>query len=156
MVTRRLRTAAIMVAMRRREFDRAAELAEAARRDGVADASVFGLRGHALSSLGRHEEANLAYAEALKLAPEDPYVRHLVVAAGLLPQASRAPTLYLETVFDGYATRFESHLIGLQYRVPGLLRAALPLILMISAFLTSVWPTSFWNVGSDSSAAILS
>ena len=120
-----LRTAAIMVAMRRREFDRAAELAEAARRDGVADASVFGLRGHALSSLGRHEEANLAYAEALKLAPEDPYVRHLVVAAGLLPQASRTPASYLETVFDGYAERFESHLIGLQYRVPGLLRAAL-------------------------------
>ena len=120
-----LRTAAIMLAMRQRAFAHAADLAETARRDGVADASVFGLRGHALSSLGRHDEANLAYAEALKLAPEDPYVRHLVVAAGLLPQASRAPAPYLETVFDGYAARFESHLIGLHYRVPGLLRAAL-------------------------------
>ena len=120
-----LRTASIMVAMRRRDFTLAADLAETARRDGVADACVFGLRGHALSSLGRHDEASEAYAEALKLAPEDPYVRHLVAAAGLLPQASRAPAPYLETVFDGYAGRFESHLLGLHYRVPGLLRAAL-------------------------------
>ncbi len=120
-----LRTAAIMVAMRQRDFNRAAGLAEAARCDGVADACVFGLRGHALSSLGRHDEAGSAYAEALKLAPEDPYVRHLVIAAGLLPEASRAPGAYLETVFDGYAERFEAHLISLHYRVPGLLRAAL-------------------------------
>lgn len=120
-----LRTAAIMVAMRRRRFGDAADLAEAARQAGVADACVFGLRGHALSSLGRHAEANDAYAEALKLAPEDPYVRHLVVAAGMLPQAARAPAPYLEAVFDGYASRFEFHLIGLHYRVPGLLRAAL-------------------------------
>ncbi len=120
-----LRVAAIMVAMRERDFARAADLAEAARCVGVADACVFGLRGHALSSLGRHEEAGEAYSEALKLAPDDPYVRHLVAAAGLLPQSSRAPAPYLETVFDGYASRFESHLIGLHYRVPGLLRAAL-------------------------------
>jgi predicted TPR repeat methyltransferase len=120
-----LRTAAIMVAMRGRDFAAAADIAEAARQDGVADAQVFGLRGHALSSLGRHEEATASYAEALKLAPEDPYVRHLVAAAGLLPQSTRAPAPYLETVFDGYAQRFEAHLIGLHYRVPGLLRAAL-------------------------------
>jgi predicted TPR repeat methyltransferase len=120
-----LRTAAIMVAMRQRGFDRAAALALSARRDGVADACVFGLHGHALASLGRHNEANDAYAEALKLAPEDPYVRHLVAAAGLLPQATRAPSEYLEAVFDGYATRFDTHLIGLGYRVPGLMRAAL-------------------------------
>jgi predicted TPR repeat methyltransferase len=120
-----LRTAAIMLALRRRDFAAAAALAEAARRDGAADACVFGLRGHALSSLGRHREAADAYAEALKLAPEDPYVRHLVAASGVLPQAPRAPAEYLRTVFDGYAARFEQHLIGLGYRVPGLIRAAL-------------------------------
>lgn len=120
-----LRTAAIMLATRRRDFAAAAALAETARQDGVADAQVFGLRGHALSSLGRHAEANAAYAEALKLAPEDPYVRHLVVAAGLLPGASRAPDAYVETVFDGYSARFDQHLIGLHYRAPGLIRAAL-------------------------------
>lgn len=120
-----LRTAAILLATRRRDFPAAAALAEAARQAGVADAQVFGLRGHALSSLGRHDEANAAYAEALKLAPEDPYVRHLVVSAGLLPGASRAPDAYVETVFDGYSARFDQHLIGLHYRAPGLIRAAL-------------------------------
>lgn len=120
-----LRTTAIMLAMRKRDFAAAAALAEAARIDGVADACVFGLRGHALSSLGCHEAAAEAYADALKLAPEDPYVRHLVAAAGTLPQADRAPAPYLETVFDGYAKRFEMHLIGLHYRVPGLLRSVL-------------------------------
>lgn len=120
-----LRTAAIMLEVRRRAFPAAVALAEQARRDGVADACVFGLLGHALSSLARHDEAAEAYAEALKLAPEDPYVRHLVAASGVLPQALRAPAEYLETVFDGYASRFEAHLIGLGYRVPGLIRAAL-------------------------------
>ena len=119
-----VRTAAIMIAMRQRSFAQAADLAQAACQAGIADACVFGLHGHALASLGRHDAANEAYAEALKLAPEDPYVRHLVAAAGLLPQATRAPAGYLEAVFDGYATRFDAHLIGLGYRVPGLLRAA--------------------------------
>ena len=120
-----LRIAAITAEMRRRRFDQAEALASAARREGIADACVFGLLGHALSSLGRHEEAAEAYAEALKLAPEDPYVRHLVTASGILPSASRAPAEYVETVFDGYADRFDDHLISLGYRVPGLVRAKL-------------------------------
>ncbi len=84
-----------------------------------------GCMGHALSSLGRHAEAGDAYAEARKLGPDDPYVRHLVAAAGVLPQADRAPADYVRAVFDGYADRFEAHLIALGYRVPGLLHAAL-------------------------------
>jgi len=120
-----LRTAAIMQAIRQRDFEGAVEIAETARRDGVADACVFGLLGHALSSLGRHPEAFDAYSEALKLAPEDPYVRHLVRAGGILPDAERAPPEYLKAVFDGYAERFETHLIELGYRMPGLIRAAL-------------------------------
>ncbi len=120
-----LRNAAILLAVRRRDFTAATELAEAARQAGVADACTFGLKGHALSSLGRHEEAAEAYAEALKLGPDDPYVRHLVAASGMLPGAPRAPVDYLRTVFDGYADRFELHLISLGYRVPGLIRAAL-------------------------------
>jgi predicted TPR repeat methyltransferase len=120
-----LRIAAVMVAMRQRDFPAAIALAEAARADGLADACVFGLLGHALSNLDRHGEATEAYAEALKLAPEDAYVRHLVRSAGKLPQAPRAPNDYLEAVFDGYAERFEAHLIGLGYRVPGLIRTAL-------------------------------
>ena len=59
--------------------------------------------GHSLSSLGRHEEAADAYADALKLGPDDPYVRHLVAASGALPGGERAPVDYLRAVFDGYA-----------------------------------------------------
>ena len=120
-----LRTTAIMQAMRQRDFETAAAIADTARRDGIADACVFGLLGHALSSLGRHHEAFDAYTDALKLAPEDPYVRHLVRAGGVMPDADRAPAEYLKAVFDGYAERFEQHLIGLGYRIPGLIRGAL-------------------------------
>lgn len=120
-----LRTAAIMVEMRRRDFERAVALAEAARQAGIVDACVLGLLGHAWSSLGEHARATQAYHDALKLAPEDPYVRHLVAASGLLPEAERAPSEYVETVFDGYAERFEMHLLRLGYRIPGLVRAAL-------------------------------
>jgi predicted TPR repeat methyltransferase len=120
-----LRIAAIMLAMGRGDFEGAMALSQSARRDGVADACVFGLLGHALSSLQRHPEAAQAYAEALKLAPEDAYVRHLVQTAGMLPHAPRAPNDYLQAVFNGYAERFEAHLIGLGYRIPGLMRSAL-------------------------------
>jgi predicted TPR repeat methyltransferase len=83
------------------------------------------MMGHALSSLGRHGEAGDAYAEALKLGPDDPYVRHLVAASGIVPGAMRAPVDYLRAVFDGYADRFESHIVSLGYRIPGLIRATL-------------------------------
>ncbi len=115
----RLRLAAMMAAMQARQFERALALGLNARRDGLADACIFGLLGHALSKLGRHDEAAEHYQDALRLAPEDPYVRHLVRAAGLLPGAVRAPPSYLEAVFDGYADNFDEHLIQLGYRVPG-------------------------------------
>lgn len=120
-----LRNAAVLLALRLRRFEEAIELAESARRDGVVDTCLFGMKGHALSSLGRHDEAAGAYAEAIKLAPDDPYVRHLVAASGALPAADRAPAEYIRAVFDGYAEQFETHLISLGYRIPGLLRAAL-------------------------------
>jgi predicted TPR repeat methyltransferase len=121
-----LRNAAILLSVRQRDFTAAVQLAEEARQAGVVDACSFGLKGHALSSLGRHEEASDAYADALKLGPDDPYVRHLVAASGILPSAARAPVEYLRTVFDGYADRFELHLVSLGYRIPGLIRAVLP------------------------------
>ncbi len=120
-----LRNAALLLAIRSQRLDAAVELAETARRDGAIDACVFGLKGHALSCLGRHDEAAQAYAEARKLGPDDPYVRHLAATSGAVPGADRAPADYVRTVFDGYAARFEAHLIALGYRVPGLLRAAL-------------------------------
>jgi predicted TPR repeat methyltransferase len=120
-----LRNAAILLSLRRHDFACAHRLAEAARAGGVTDACTFGLMGHALSSLGRHVEAADAYAEALKLGPNDPYVRHLAAATGIQSSATRAPLEYLRSVFDGYADRFDHHRISLGYRVPGLVRATL-------------------------------
>jgi predicted TPR repeat methyltransferase/thioredoxin-like negative regulator of GroEL len=111
-----MRNAAILLCIRRRDFTLADQLAEAARIDGVADANTFGLKGHALSGLGCHEEASIAYNEALKLAPGDNHIRHLATAA---PSASRN---FVRTLFDGEADRFESHIIELGYRIPGLIR----------------------------------
>jgi predicted TPR repeat methyltransferase/thioredoxin-like negative regulator of GroEL len=118
-------TAAVLLEVRQGDFAAAADLAREARRLGAADACVLGLLGHALSCLGCPEEAAEAYAAALALAPEDPYVRHLVAAAGLVADTGRAPPEYVRVVFDGYAPRFDAHLMRLGYRVPGLARALL-------------------------------
>ncbi len=120
-----LRNAAVLMAIRRRDFAAARTLAEDARRSGVADACLFGLLGHALSCLHRNEEASEAYEAALQLGPHDPYVRHLVAASGALPGSDRAPSPYVRAVFEGYADRFEQHLVALGYRIPGLFRAML-------------------------------
>lgn len=117
-----LRSKAILLRLRQHHFQAAIDLAQAAGSAGIADPGIFGLMGHAYSSLGRHDLAAEAYREALKLCPEDPYVRHLVAASGAMPGADRAPPDYLRAVFNGYADRFEPHIIGLRYRVPGLIR----------------------------------
>ena len=118
-----IRNAAILLCIRRRDFVHAESLAEQARTDGVSDATTFGLKGHALASLGRQEEAGLAYNEAWKLAPGNAQLRHLATAGGIISTAPRAPDEYVRTLFDGFADRFERHLIELGYRVPGLIRA---------------------------------
>jgi predicted TPR repeat methyltransferase len=120
-----IHNAAILLCVRWRDFKQAVQLAERARSRGVADACTFGLKGHALSTLGQHDEAAIAYQDALKLGPEDPYVRHLVVASGALPNSRRAPEEYVRTVFDGYADRFELHLISLGYSIPSAIRSVL-------------------------------
>lgn len=119
-----LRNAAALLAIRMNDFREAFDITERARKEGVVDATLFGLRGHALSHLGRREEAGYSYQEALKLGPDDPYVRHLVASFGALPGAGRASNEYIRVVFDGYAPRFDQHLIGLNYRVPGLIRSS--------------------------------
>lgn len=105
-------------------FAEAVERCRAARRAGVVDACLVGMEAHALSCLGDHAAAADAYEEALKLAPEDTYVRHLVAASGRRPPEPRAPLDYVRVVFEGYADSFDAHLLSLSYRVPGLLREA--------------------------------
>lgn len=117
--------AAVLLCIRRRDYRRAVHIAESARVAGLADATLFGLKGHALSSLGRHDEATDSYREALKLRPDDPHMRHLVAASGALPGARRAPPEFVLSVFDGMADRFENHLVSLGYRIPAAIRDVL-------------------------------
>jgi predicted TPR repeat methyltransferase len=110
-----LRNAAILLCIRMSDFNQAERLAEQARLDGVADSGTYGLKGHALSSLGRHGDATSAYREAFKLAPDDPHIRQLAMAPS-------APEDFARVLFDANADRFESHIVGLGYRVPGVIR----------------------------------
>jgi predicted TPR repeat methyltransferase len=114
-----LRNAAILLCIRYRDNAQAADLAERAHLDGVADADTFGLKGHALSSLGWHEAAALAYNEALKLAPDDTHLQQLAAAA---QSRHSAPEHFVRTLFDSSADRFESHITALGYCIPGLIR----------------------------------
>ncbi len=123
-----IRAAALRLAVAQRDPARAAALGLRAQADGVVDAMLLGLLGHALSCLEQPDAARAAYAAALLLAPEDRYVRHMASSGGARSgdgawtAATQAPAEYLRVVFDGYADQFEAHLIALGYRVPGLLR----------------------------------
>lgn len=113
-----LRNAAVLLCIKQRDFERAARLAEDARRAGLADATLFGLHGHALSCLERHTEAKEAYAAALRLEPNDPHVRHLAVAGRQAPASGDAALQYVRTLFDEHADRFDTHIMSLGYRAP--------------------------------------
>lgn len=82
-------------------------------------------------SLGRHHEAAgslegaiAAWRRSAELDPEGRYGAALKLAAYGVGSAGRA-TAYVETLFDDYATRFETSLVDrLGYRVPEALAAA--------------------------------
>ncbi len=120
-----LRSAALHRRICAKDFAAAVSMAASARRSAALDASGYGLMGHALSSLGRYDEAADAYVEALKLAPEDPCLRHLVASARRCDAADRAPPEYVRVLFDEYAGGFDHHLVHLGYCVPGLVRRVL-------------------------------
>ncbi len=80
--------------------------------------------GNCLLDRGAAKEAVACYEQVLRLEPEHP-VKHLIAA--LSGRASeRAPSDYVEKLFDQYADRFDAHLVGtLNYSVPEKLVALL-------------------------------
>jgi len=81
--------------------------------------------GVALEERGDFAGAAAAYAEALRLRPDSRVVayHHAALAGRGAPPA--CPPDYLVELFDGYADRFDEHLVEkLHYRGPELLRAA--------------------------------
>jgi len=78
----------------------------------------------ALNRQARREEAAEVCGRILDLRPGDPRARHLLHSLrGGEPET--APKEYVASLFDGYAERFDEHLVqDLRYRAPQLLREA--------------------------------
>jgi len=78
--------------------------------------------GAVLRQLNRPGEAAAALEEALRLKPDHDRARFsLSVVRGENPP--RPPSVVVQTLFDGYAERFDEHLDGLDYRIPERLAA---------------------------------
>lgn len=124
-------------------LDRRYAWAEAAFKDGDAKAAIeildqtlaeaygftaaWHLYGLAQEALGRNEDAATAWRQCLVLDPTDHFGARLDLArVGAMPAAEATSENFSGTLFDGYAERFDSHLIeALQYRAPALLKEAL-------------------------------
>ncbi|MBI2240816.1 MAG: tetratricopeptide repeat protein [Magnetospirillum gryphiswaldense] len=81
----------------------------------------------ACRSLGQVERAAQAYRHCLTLDPDDSHGAGLGLAlTGVADTPQRAPEAYVRQLFDDYADRFDSSLVGaLDYRGPTLLAEAL-------------------------------
>lgn len=74
--------------------------------------------GIALQEQGIPNDATACYRKALELDPNNESAAHMIacLTAGI---SDRAPSQYVEKLFDGYAEKFDSHLVNnLKYRTP--------------------------------------
>ena len=77
--------------------------------------------GNALKAQGRFVKAQESFSRALDLNPEEERARHMLAALSGETTAS-APLKYVEHLFDGYASDFESSLVDhLGYEIPKLI-----------------------------------
>ncbi|HEV7325394.1 MAG TPA: methyltransferase [Bosea sp. (in: a-proteobacteria)] len=124
-------------------LDRRYAWAEAALKDGDPQAAIdildqtlaenygftaaWHLYGLAQETLGHNEEAATAWRQCLDLDPNDHVGAKLDLARiGAMPAEQATSENFSGALFDGYAERFDSHLVGtLQYQAPALLRDAL-------------------------------
>jgi predicted TPR repeat methyltransferase len=86
-------------------------------------------RGEALRGLNRSEEAVVAYRQALAKGGDAQLIQYTLASLGAEAAPVAASKEYVIGLFDGYADRFDEHLVDkLQYRIPNLLfDAILPL-----------------------------
>lgn len=77
---------------------------------------ALGNMAQALQALGRYDEAVFAYRQVLARKPDHETARHMVAAmTGETPGS--APEDFVRRLFDGYADRFDTHLVtALGYR----------------------------------------
>jgi predicted TPR repeat methyltransferase len=86
------------------------------------DAWAWTLRGGLLKDLGRRDEAIFAFEQAIAHGGDAEYNGYFLAALGGRPKPARAPGAYVQQLFDGYAERFDEHLVQvLNYRSPQML-----------------------------------
>lgn len=91
-----------------------------AARPGYARAQL-GL-ANTLRALGHRDAAIAAYRQAKAMGADGATVDYLLAALGAGEAPAASPPDYVAALFDGYAPRFDRHLVGeLQYRTPALL-----------------------------------
>lgn len=79
-----------------------------------------------LASIGDLEGARTEYEATVAIDPDNAVARYFLAALTPGANPDAPPPVYVETLFDDYATRFESHLVDvLQYRAPELLCEAI-------------------------------
>jgi predicted TPR repeat methyltransferase len=119
------------------DHDGAADLAEQVLELAPRYAPAWLLLGQARAGMAAagadptlREAAARAYAHALDIDPEDTLgVRTHLVRLGVGESLAALSPAYVKALFDGYASRFERHLVnGLGYVGPALVRDALPAI----------------------------
>ena len=74
--------------------------------------------GNTLKELDRLEEAESNYKKALEFKPDYQSAKHMLASlTGETPSSS--PRVFVENLFDGYASKFDSSLVGkLEYKTP--------------------------------------
>ena len=74
--------------------------------------------GNVLQEQGKLDEAIVSYRRALELDSGNESAKHLI-ASLTAGTTERAPSQYVEKLFDGYADKFDTHLINnLKYKTP--------------------------------------
>lgn len=69
-------------------------------------------RAGILKDLGRHTEALAAFKQALALGGDAELNGYFIASLTGQQPPSAPPRLYVETLFDGYAEQFDTHLVG--------------------------------------------
>lgn len=85
-------------------------------------AALWMLRGNALRELGRNADAAASYREALARGADPQLLGYYLAGLESTEAPPHAPSLYVETLFDGYAAHFDEHLVqALRYDAPRVL-----------------------------------
>lgn len=107
-------------------FDEALEAVDAALALEPDDIDALYERTDLLLALGRDEEAVATLEHARTRGADPQRVDYALAALGRAPTVAASPPDYVRDLFDGYADRFDGHLVGhLRYAVPERIEEAL-------------------------------